>query len=493
MVRVGQYGRASHLNERSVDSQLAETQAWVDREPNWRTVFVLRDDGISASKYRRGREREDWPKVMAAIEAGEIDVLLVWEISRASRDRMVFAALFAACQASGVKIGVGGRLHDLDDPDDSFMLDLGAALAVRESGVTSKRIKRGARARAVAGKPHGRIPMGYRRVYDDTTKAFIRQEVDPESAAVVREIVDRSINGQSMNSIANDFNRRGVPTPSDFRHRRLGTEPPKKYRWIQQQVRRIAIDPTFAGQRTHNGNVVGEAVWPAIVTEDEHAALVARLTDPARVSVNDWTPNHLGTGLFRCGKCGAGVRRIKNRGSHSYDCSRWHHVARVMSRTDELVTEVVIARLERPDAADLFVADDSRQKAALQELKTLEARLDAFTEQAAEGNLSAERLAKLEQKLVPQIEAARTASAPVDLPDEVGEMLRHKPREVWEKLDLHQKRRVLRAVVTVYIRPRPPGHNNKVWKPELIYFDWHHKTPEEAAAGELPFALRDEK
>lgn len=505
--RVGAYGRASHLNEMSVDSQLRENQAWADREPDWDlpSARVWRDDGISASKYA-SKGREDWPKVMAAIQAGDLDILLVWEISRASRDRMVFAALFAACEQQDVKIGVAGRLYDLSAPEDAFQLDLMASLAVRESGVTSKRLKRGVRARALEGKPHGKLPMGYRREYAvkaDGKREILRQEIEPDAAAVIREIITRALNGEAMHAIARDFNARGVPTPEDYRDaRRNETEPVKTRHWYQQQVRRIALDPTYAGKRTHNKVEVGDATWPAIVAEDEHAALTARLTDPSRRTVDDWTPKHLGTGLFRCGKagCGGSMRRVKARAQttqreyHSYSCARNHCTARVMWRVDELVREVVIARFERPDARDLFTPDDRERQAALKELKTLTDRLESFHQEAVNGNLTAERFARIEQDLQPKIDAASKSSAPVDLPDEVTAMLDAADgtdgpdgpnvRELWDGLELHQQRRVIRAIVTVVILPKPRGGGANRWENPYVRFDWHHATAPDAGEGE---------
>ncbi|MGH3906716.1 MAG: hypothetical protein ACRDTE_21435 [Pseudonocardiaceae bacterium] len=41
----------------------------------------------------------------------------------------MWAALVAECVEQGVNIGVNGRVYDLTDPDDAFMLDLSAMLA----------------------------------------------------------------------------------------------------------------------------------------------------------------------------------------------------------------------------------------------------------------------------------------------------------------------------------------------------------------------------
>ncbi|MDT7718318.1 MAG: site-specific recombinase, partial [Pseudonocardiales bacterium] len=102
------YGRVSldRREGKSVDDQLAELRAWAQRE-HWSIIGCYRDDGISASRFAKGKARPGWAQVMETIAAGGADVLMVWEISRATRDRSVFAALIAACTAAGVQIATG--------------------------------------------------------------------------------------------------------------------------------------------------------------------------------------------------------------------------------------------------------------------------------------------------------------------------------------------------------------------------------------------------
>ncbi len=104
------------------------------------------DRARSASRYAT-RAREDWPEVMRLIASGEVDRLALFEYSRASRDRMVHAALFAACEASGVVINIDGRDYDPNDPSDALHLDIQYLLAVNES-----------RADIQAGPPRQRGP-----------------------------------------------------------------------------------------------------------------------------------------------------------------------------------------------------------------------------------------------------------------------------------------------------------------------------------------------
>ena len=175
---------------KSVDQQLAELTARARRE-RVQIIGPFRDDGFSASRYAGGKVRDGWQQVMEAIVTGQVGELWVWEVSRATRDRPVWATLINACMAQRVMINVNGRMHDPDDPDDGFMLDLGAALAVRESAMTSKRIRRDVAARARDGLPHGRIPYGYQREYDPKTRALIRQYPDPATSEIVRELARR--------------------------------------------------------------------------------------------------------------------------------------------------------------------------------------------------------------------------------------------------------------------------------------------------------------
>lgn len=240
---------------------------------------------------------------MELITSGKVDLLAVWEISRATRDREVWTALLAACAVRNVKIATGGRVHDPADADDGFMMDLQAALAVRESAVTSKRIRRRVRAAATAGLPHGKIPYGYRRIYDETTKKLVRQEPDPETAPIVWEIARRLLAGEALYSVAEDLNRRGVLSPRDVELKRIN-KPLSGALWEPTQVKRVAITPTNAGLRSLNGTVVGPATWDGLISVNDHHMLKHKLTDPSRKTWRDGSVKHLLVGIAECGVCG---------------------------------------------------------------------------------------------------------------------------------------------------------------------------------------------
>ena len=57
-------------------------------------------------------------------------------------------------------------------------------------------------------------------------------------------------------------------------------------KWQGSTLRRVLISPRIAGLREHNGEVVGKAVWPAIIDEATHDRLVGLLKNPSRRPLN---------------------------------------------------------------------------------------------------------------------------------------------------------------------------------------------------------------
>lgn len=505
------YGRVSKLaagttEGKSVDQQLAELRAIAEHE-QVDIVAEHRDDGISASRYAKAKGRAGWKGVVAAINDGTCTELWVWEISRATRDRQVWATLVTACLAMDVKITVCGRVHDPADPDDGFMLDLTAALAVRESAVTSKRIKRNVRAAALDGQVHGKIAYGYRRIYNPLTRALDRQEADPEQAAVVAEIFQRVADGDTGYSIADDLNTRWVPSPHQARSERLGHAIEAPYPWTLEQVHRIASNPTYAGLRAHDElsapkkltrTIVAVGKWDGIVTRELYDQVQLTLSlNPTRGKPRDSTAKHLLTGIAECGVCGATCRLLKNRGYPSYSC--WGTpqkrgkfcVARVQPPVDDYVTESILKRLSKADAALLFQPEDRQDDitAARIELARLEERLEEYKRAAEDTELiragtalSGEALARQERILTPLIAAARARTVPRGIPALIQQGLDAADKWVWwygdpedsedEGLPLGDRRSVIRHLVTVTIQKSPYKHGVRGFHPHLIDIDW---------------------
>src|SRR5690606_18588805 len=99
--RAGVYGRESKGKTASVEDQLDRGAEACD-DNGWALAGRWRD-GVGASAKSRGT-RKGWPEVRAAIEARDIDILVLWEGSRGARDMSAWVDLLDACRDHGVKV-----------------------------------------------------------------------------------------------------------------------------------------------------------------------------------------------------------------------------------------------------------------------------------------------------------------------------------------------------------------------------------------------------
>lgn len=450
--RVVLYGRVSrdHSEGKSVDDQLAELRRWAARE-RVTVVAEHRDDGISASRYANGKARPGWQKVQDLVLGGEVDMLAVWETSRASRDRAVWSALLAALADVGALLVVGGKIHDPRDPDDGFVLDLGAALAVRESAMTSKRTLRGVESRAAEGRPHGNINLGYKTEFDPDTGKPIRRVLDEPKAAIVVEAARRVLAGESASAVARDFTARGLSTA-------------RGGKWNGGNLLRTIAAPAYAGLRVHRGRVLEGVTgqWPAILTMEQHRRLVAMVNDPTRFSTRTGTHvKHLLVGVAKCAECGGRIRALSRQRkadrSVVYGCAEKFCVSRAAEEVDEVVTAVILQILLREDVLKQLAAlgKDPEIVAAAEEASRLRAKLDEARRLVDDDRLSLESLADLEARTLPKLRAAEELARPRHVPDVVFEVAGPDAEDRWARTPVAAQREIVRALLEVRIAKAP--------------------------------------
>lgn len=462
-MRVLIYARVSRDPKRlgrSVEEQVAECVAWAQRE-DWQVGRIVQETG-SASRFAR-TNRQLWTEVLAAVEAGDIDALLTWEASRATRDLTAYAALRDMCATANVQWGYNGRLYNLQERDSRFRTGLDALLAEDEAARTSERVRRAVRENARKGRPHGKQIYGYLRIYDETTRELVKIIPHPEQGLIVREAATRVLNGESCYAIAKSFNERAIPPRrAAYRSQRdvLG--------WTLTAIKQMLAMPAYAGLRQHQGEILGEADWPPLIEPLERwEKLQTILHDPSRGRRNDWSARHLLAGIAVCHICGAGLRVGKQNYGRSGDQERVHyatyvcsgapgrsgfHVTMKETTLDETVTAAVLARLERPDILDLLSSRDEgrddERAALLAEIKQQREWLERVRQRAtAEHNL--DLLFDQEARVKPIMDAARKrlnslieADPSVVSLIEAGDIA-----TAWERLDLATRRQVIRALV----------------------------------------------
>ncbi len=360
------YGSASRDPKRrgaSVDTQLRENERWASA--NGVTISrTIRDDDRSASAYRK-REREGFEDALSLIRSRAVDLVLVWEMSRASRDLEDYVRLRSACHEADVHLVYKGRRFDLGRADDRLSTGLDALLAERESNDIRERNLRTVAANAESRRPHGRVPYGYRRVYDPGTGALILQTpfAEDDSYALLPEgqvLLDAAqalLAGATLRGICRHLNARGVPTPRKPRRETVEHNPAGIVSvWEPSTLRQLLRNPTIAGRRVYRGEDIGQADWDPVVDYGLWLRLKSLLDDPRRSSVTvprGPVPRHLLSGIAFCGECRARMKAATNlsRLPRAYVCRNEGCMRVTVSadRVDERIEEVLIALLERPD------------------------------------------------------------------------------------------------------------------------------------------------
>jgi site-specific DNA recombinase len=318
-----------------------------------------------------------------------------------------------------------------------------------ETDKISSRAHKGIRGSVRKGRPAaGRSGDGFRRIYDPNTGELLGQEIDEERAAVLRDNGDRVLAGEASSRIAKDLNKRGIRSAN-------GGE------WNSSNLRQSLLRPALAGFRVRDGEIVGKGTWPAIIEPERWFKIRDHFDDPTRRTQRTTTVRWLMVGIAICHHCNKTVVHKRIRERHQYTCPTFK-VGRKQALVDSVVQQALFTRLSRDDAAELFRPEQAQEaaQAAKNELATLKARLSDFYAQAATGALSATGLVAVEGPLLVDIEKAEKATKVIGIPDMVVDLIAPTPTEVeqrWNRLEIEQKRIVIRAVMRVTLGPAPAG------------------------------------
>ena len=157
--RAGVYERVSNAKDkraRSVAEQNAENRT-ACADQGWAIAATFQDPNRGASRFT-ARAREAYEQLLAAIGAGQIDVLVLWESSRGGRELQAWAGLLNACRQHRVRIYVTshGRLYDMASGRDWRTLaedGVDSAFEIGEDIAADPARDRGQRGQRPAARP----------------------------------------------------------------------------------------------------------------------------------------------------------------------------------------------------------------------------------------------------------------------------------------------------------------------------------------------------
>ena len=198
------YARYSSDSQRdeSIDGQIRECKEYAERN-GLKVLSCYIDRALSA----KTDNRPEFQRMIRDSAGGLFDVVLVWKLDRFARNRYDSAHYKAILKKNGVKV-VSAKEAIAEDSTGILLESLLEGYAEFYSVELSEKIHRGQKENALKGKNNGGgIPLGY--VLNHQTQKL---EIDPLTAPLVVEIFTRYADGETVRSIVDDLNGRGLRT-----------------------------------------------------------------------------------------------------------------------------------------------------------------------------------------------------------------------------------------------------------------------------------------
>jgi site-specific DNA recombinase len=445
------YARIS--SDREADGTGVERQkedcARLAERKGWQVAQEYVDNDLSAWS---GKRRPEYERMLADLEAGTINGLLVYDLDRLHRQPSELEAFIDLCGRLGLTnvASVSGDI-DLTTAEGQFQARILGAVAKKESDDKSRRIRR----KHLEIAAEGRVSGGGSRPYGyEPDKLTIR----PAEAAVVEECAQRLLAGEPVRSIAKDLNEREIPTATGGQ-------------WSPQSLRRMLASPRISGQRAHHGEIVASAQWPGIISAEDGAKIRALLANPER-RTNKAARRYLLGGLLVCSHCGERlVARPRTGGKRRYACAKgvgFSGCGRTYINADEVERFVTEAVLHRVDSRDLQRATERRQQQApeaerwLQEAEAAEQQLEELADAYGQREITMGEWKAARKPIEQRLSAARKQLAKVTHGGLLDSYVGHSDRlrADWEGLDLSQQHAIVAGVIDcVRVGPARRGYN----------------------------------
>lgn len=435
----------SIVNQKRYLEEYAQAQGF-------KNIRHFTDDGYSGTNFKRPGFQE----MIAAIEAGEIDVVCVKDLSRFGRDYLKVGFYTEIMfPEKGVRfIAINNSVDSANPMENDFtpFLNIMNEWYAKD---TSNKIRAIFRSRMQDGKRcSGAIPYGYKRDPEDKNHLLIEEE----AAKVVRRIYQMVIDGMGSQAIANQLTADNVLIPSAYLEQsKHGESRNHSYhdpcRWNCTAVSYILDKQEYMGH-----TVLGKTICEnfktkkrrkarpdeLIIFENTHEPiidaetwhLVQKLRRRTRRKLANGSYSHRLSGLVYCADCGKRLSYSSPQSQHrpdgktydadsSFRCPTYksmygectmHYIK--SSTLDKLVDEAVrkiaryILRNEQAFLEQVRVLTSADQKQTQSEdkkelvnIKKRIAELDNYIKRLYEGNASGKIPDRQFEKLMAQYDS----------------------------------------------------------------------------------------
>lgn len=429
----------------------------VQRQERWALRFcedysfdpvIFKDNDRSATN---GKPREQYQALLAAVAEGKLRAVAAWGQDRLCRLPSEFEEFRNLAKANSVLFATRGGIKNLARAADTFNARNEVNAASYEVENMKERMVEAFTQMASEGRAWWPTrPFGYTMPQRIDKHTFTKPEMIKAEADAIAKAYDDVQAGKSLKDVARQWNNAGLLTP-------------KGNQWNGMSVRALLLNPRNAGLRAYRGEVVGQADWPGIVSEQVWRGVKALLTDSARLTPGaGFTTGrkHLLSGLATCSECGGSLTSApapQPGRSPRYACKNTGclKVKRSMADVDAWVIAHIVDTLADPENVEALTR---RRDIDVAELMARLSEIDGERTQAAE-------MVRAKQITLPQL-AVLNAGYDAEAADIDGQMRdaakyavlkrfigADDVEAVFDSMTLDEQRAVVRLLVTVTVRP----------------------------------------
>src|SRR5579872_4054627 len=284
----------------SLDAQREAAEAFIlsQRHEGWTLVPTeYSDGGYTGANMERPGVRQ----LLADIEAGKIDCVVVYKVDRLSRSLIDFAKMMEFFEKHGVCFVSTTQQFNTKSPLGRLTLHILLSFAQFEREIISERT----RDKQVAARKKGKWTGGHLILGYDLDPRGGRLVINPEEAERVREIFRLYLEGTTVLNLVRRLDQLG------WRNKQWTTQEGKLYGG--SPLRRCHVY-NLLGNIIYTGRIkIGEEIFAG-----EHDGIIDVVTfdqAQARLKQNAWTPGNphrtkmesLLRGIIYCSCCGSGM------------------------------------------------------------------------------------------------------------------------------------------------------------------------------------------
>lgn len=388
MSHIATYARYSSHNQR--EASIEDQQRICNRFAEGAGLTVTRKYSDSA-KTGKTDDRPEYLKLKKDIINGEIDVLIVDDLSRLSRK------IDASTTIEEFKY-YGTRVISVSDGIDSFDKSSGLLIGIRTtinsnlSSEMKQKIHRGQEGNAISGKTTGGRFYGYKPipVYSDTKKdayglpviEYGVLQINEEEAKVVRQIFEWAAEEVPIARIANKLNKLGISGPtgkgwttstisSSSAGLPYGILNNKLYIGVKiWNKRETARHPITGEQRTIARDesewvtvdmpelrIISDELWNAVkkCQEKRKAKSKKKRAESHPNARTGRAPGYLFSSILKCGNCGSNMIMVDK---NNYRCGDAHRRGEAFCANKQKISrKEVEKKLLSSIKSDLFHQD----------------------------------------------------------------------------------------------------------------------------------------